>query len=251
MRNPLASPRLRRRLGWTLGIGLTVAAAVAIGVSYSYESEPDTAVTEDSVQTTAAPAPPLRVTPAVRREVDDTVQQFVRTAVIRRNLGRAWSLASPAMREGVTRTEWERGDIPVQPFPAAALASADWRLRYRYERTLGIDVLVQPKARSGAPIAVYSVELTAAGSGPPRRFLVDYWIPQATLGQAAAAAPGAGRGGAREAQPELAFDDARLGTEWFLVPAAIALLLVALLGGFAIRSVLRGRRAERLYRESR
>jgi hypothetical protein len=250
MRNRLASPRFRRRFGWTLGIGLAVVGVVAVGVMYSYEPEPETAVSTEADTTTTATLPPLRVTPVVRREVDETVQQFVRTAVIRRNLESAWPLASPVMRQSVTHREWERGDIPVQPFPATALAGADWRLRYRYERTLGIDVMVQPKERSGAPVAVYSAELTAAGSGPPRRFLVDYWIPQATLGQAST--PPAGQpppAGASEAQPELAYDEGRLGAEWFLVPAGIVLLLIALLGGFAIRSVLRARRAERLYRE--
>ena len=250
MRTLLASPRRRRRLGWALGVGLALVGAVVLGVVYSYEREPETPVSTEAVTTDTAPQAQLRVTPAVRREVEETVQQFVQTAVVRKDLARAWPLASPLMRQGMTRRDWERGDIPVQPYPAAAFESAAWQLRYRSERTLGIDIMVQPKEGSGGPVAVYSAELTAAGSGPPRRFLVDYWIPQATLGQASAPpAPEPPRGGSRDAQAAT-HTEARLGPEWFLVvPAVIALLLVATLGAFVIRGVVRGRRAERRYRE--
>ena len=172
----------------------------------------------------------------------------MRTAVIRRDLDSAWPLASPVMRQGVSRSEWDRGDIPVQPFPAAALAGADWLLRYRFERTLGVDVMVRPKAGSGAPVAVYAVELSAPGSGPPRRFLVDSWIPQATVG--AAAGPAEPSSGTQTvAEQNVSTNQGRLGAEWFLVPAAIVLLLLATLGGFGVRSIVRARRVEREYRE--
>jgi hypothetical protein len=252
MRTFLSSPRRRRRLGWTLGIVLAISAIVAISVRYSTSGTEDTPVVTDAGETTTPAVATIRVTPAVRKQVDRTVQVFVHTAVIRRNLDSAWPLTSPVMRQSVTRSEWTRGDIPVQPFPAAALESADWRLRYRYERTLGIDVMLQPKQGSGAPVAVYSAELSAAGSGPPRRFLVDSWIPQATLGAASGGSrPGGGARTETTAGPELQFDQGKLGGEWLLVPAAIVLLLIATLGGFGVRSVVRARRAERHYREWR
>jgi hypothetical protein len=249
MRSILSSPRRRRRLGWTLGVVLAVAAAVVVGVRWSNTAEVvDTPVESGPAETTAA-APAIRVTAAVRREVGQTVQAFVHTAVIRRDLDRAWPLASPTMRQGLTRREWERGDIPVQPFPAAALAGADWRLRYRYARTLGIDVMVQPKEGSGAPVAVYAVELSAPGSGAPARFLVDSWVPQTTLGAASEPpAPAETTAGEAQGSGVDVYDEGRLGAEWFLVPAAILLLLLAALGAFGIRSVVRARRIEREYR---
>lgn len=249
MRTLLSSPRRRRRLGWTLGLVLLVAAVVLAGVRYSNTGRQvdDTPIETDAASTEAVVAS-IRVTPEVRRQVDRTVQTFVRTAVIRRNLGAAWPLTSPAMRQGVSRSDWDRGDIPVQPFPARALAGADWLLRYRFERTLGVDVMVQPKAGSGAPVAVYAVELSAPGTGPPRRFLVDSWVTQTTLG-AAAGPSGPTTGTRTEAEPNLIYDEGRLGAEWFLVPAGIVLLLLATLGGFGARSVVRSRRAERRYRE--
>src|SRR5215212_3452002 len=131
MRTFLSSPRRRRRLGWTLGIVLAIAALVAISVALSTSGSEDTPVATEAGETTTPTVATIRVTPAVRKQVDRTVQAFVHTAVIRRDLASAWPLTSPVMRRSVTRREWTRGDIPVQPFPAAALESADWRLRYR------------------------------------------------------------------------------------------------------------------------
>ena len=230
---------------------LALVLAVGVGVRYSNTGRQvaDTPIRTEPVESSRTPAS-IRVTPAVRRQVDRTVQAFVRTAVIRRDLPAAWPLASHVMRQSVSRSDWNSGDIPVQPYPAKALAGADWLLRYRFERTLGIDVMVQPKHGSGAPVAVYAVELSAPGSGPARRFLVDSWVPQTTLGVAAGPAePQATPRGRPEAEPQLAFDEGRLGPEWFLVPAAILIVLLGTLGGLAIRSVVRARRAERHYRE--
>jgi hypothetical protein len=249
----LASPRRRRRLAWTFGCVLTVAAVIVLGVKYSTTGTSfESPVAPDSAApTTAVATPKLRVTPTVRRQVGQTVQRFARTAVIRKDLASAWLLASPTMRAGVTRREWLRGDLPVQPFPAKALESADWRLRYRFERTLGIAVLVQPKKGSGAPVMVYTAELTAPGSGPPRRFLVDFLVAQETLGAASGPSEASGDGGRgdAEAAPELASERGRLGPEWFLVPAALVLLPLVLLGGFAMRGFVQRRRAERHWRE--
>ena len=178
------------------------------------------------------------------------MQRFVHTAVIRKDLDAAWSLASPAMRQGVTHAQWVSGDLPVQPFPARALARAEWRLRYVEERTLGIDVLVHPKPESPQPLMVYAAELTAPGSGSARRFLVDSWVPQTTLGGGVAPPPPPAKGnGQPEAAVESPFTKGRLGAEWFLVPGAFLLLLAGTLVALGVRGVLQRRRAERQWRE--
>src|SRR5580765_7353651 len=107
----LSSPRRRRRLGWTLAIVLPLAAIVVVSVLYRTSGSEDTPVVTDAAETTATVAT-IRVTPAVRRQVDETVQTFVHTAVIRRNLAAAWPLASPLMRQSVTRKEWVSGNLP-------------------------------------------------------------------------------------------------------------------------------------------
>jgi hypothetical protein len=253
----LASPRRRRRLGQLAVVLVALSAAVGIvlwnpGAPDPLEEGPLTPVGPE-----AAPAKPFRVTPAIRREVGATVELFVGTAVVRRNLDQAWALASPTMREGVTRRDWRRGELPVQPYPAKAIRHVDWRIIYAEGRTVGVDVMLLPKAGSGERTLVYSAELTERRAGGDRRWLVDSWIPTATLGGPALAAGqrgGQGASGEREegqAEPQLAFDDARLSPWWFLVPGFFLVLLVLTPLVLGIRSALARRRADRKYRDWR
>jgi hypothetical protein len=187
------------------------------------------------------PQKPIVVTPLVRRQVDATVNEFVQTAVVRRNLKSAWRLASPVMREGVTRSQWNRGDLPVVPYPAKALRAASWRLTFVDGQRIGIDVTVFPKVRSGALRLVYSARLSPAGKGRQRRWLVDSWYPNVTLG--AEPPPSAKKGGKAEAEePTLAYGKARLGTAWLLVPLAIFSLIVLVPLVLAARGVFARRR---------
>jgi hypothetical protein len=244
----LESPRRRRRLAWSLGLTLPiVAAAVAIVASGDKDTSLETPVETNAVSLPVAPVePPLKVTPGVRRRVGQTVERFSRTAVVRRDLDEAWALASPVMKAGLTRAQWRRGELPVHPYPAAALRDVDWRIVERYPGRLLLDVAVHPKDGSGERIAVYSVELSATGRGAAQRFLVDAWVPLTMLGDVT---PMPARGGGTSAGVPLAFEDAELGPAWLLVPAAIGGLLVLALVVLAGRSVLVRRRAERAYRE--
>jgi hypothetical protein len=251
IRDVLSSPRRRRRVGWTVGVVVVLAVLVPLGIRFANTGQTlETPIETGAGGQTTPSVAQLKVTPVVRRRVGDTVHRFVHTAVVREHLDAAWSLASPAMRAGVTHAAWLRGDLPVQPFPARALRRADWRLRYVSGRTLGIDVMVLPKVDSPQPVTVYSVELTAPGAGAPRHFLVDYWVPQATLGGGAPPPPPAKGGQGRpEAAPESPFTKGKLGAEWFLVPGVFVFVLAGVLIALAVRGVLQRRRAERLWRE--
>ena len=48
-----------------------------------------------------------KLTPAARR----SRVEFIRTALARENLAQAWNLATPELREGVTKKQWLRGEI--------------------------------------------------------------------------------------------------------------------------------------------
>ncbi len=221
-------------------------AIVAVGLVADQDPPPESAV-ERSPLTPTGPVPtPIRMTPAIRREVDAVIERFVRTAVVRRDPGSAWSIASPNLRAGSTLGDWRRGDLPAHPYPASALRAIDWRVVYREPDRLGVDVMLVPKARSSAAVSVSTAELTPIGRGADRRWLVDSWAPVATLGTGAPAAPA--RTETSVAAPDLAYDEGKLSPRWLLVPASLGLVLVLTLGAFALRASLRARRAERLYR---
>ena len=118
----------------------------------------------------------VHVAPADRAEAERTVLEFVRTAVIRRDSGRAWDLATPHMRTGSTRADWERGFLPVPPYPANEFRDAGTTLEYSYRGILGFDVLVVPKRKTG-PQVVYACELHDLHG----RWLVDSCVPRKTL----------------------------------------------------------------------
>lgn len=249
MQGLLASPRRRRRIARA---GLAVAAVAAVagvvildpgGVDPPRESAPEPS--PPAAQQPQQPLEPLRLTRESRRELDSTVRRFVATAVARRDLDEAWRLASPEMRAGVSRRDWNRGDLPVLPYPADAVGAVDWSVGYVEADAVVVDVMIQPKRGSGERVQVYSVQLSQARDRG--RWLVDSWIPAATLGgDAPQARPAPERGGAR---PPLAFDDARLSAWWFLVPAFFLALLVLTPVVLAVRGIRTRRRADRAYRE--
>lgn len=254
----LASPRSRRRLFWILGVCAGLAPVVAALVLLQANNGRFSAGAEEP-QPEAGPAPveqpsasavptarPIVVNAQVRRQVDGVVDRFVRSAVIRRNLDAGWELASPAMRQGVSRRDWRRGDLPVVPYPAKALSDSIWRLSYVEGRTLAIKVTMIPKPRSGAPMLVYSAGLTAPGRGKPGRWLVDYWYPEATLGTDQPAPAQSGQ--KQSAGEEPAGAKGRLGVAWLLVPVGLFALIVIVPLAVVLWNAWARVRAERRFR---
>lgn len=170
------SPRARRRLAWRAGALLAVA-VVAVPLAFFRN-------TGHSYQTPLSNAPasvyhePKHVpaSAATRRAAERTLDAFVRTAIIRDHPGHAWTLATPHMREGSTRAEWQSGTLPVPPYPAAEFRASSLRLKYSYRGVLGYDVLVLPRTPKGEQ-RVYACELHDIHG----QWLVDWCYPRATL----------------------------------------------------------------------
>jgi hypothetical protein len=249
----LASPRRRRRLAWSFVLTLALAGVVAIAVLFWNTANWTTTPVESTpIRTEAEPVvEPIKMTPAVRREVRQTLDRFVDAAVLRKRLEEAWTLSTPALRGSVTHGDWARGELPIQPYPWNGIRRLDLRFLYSDTRSVAVDVMLLPREKTN-PILVYTADLTPVGTGKGRRWLVDYWAPQASIGGGSPPPTAEQRQEEREAvkdNPTLAFDDSRLGPEWFLVPGAILLLLIGIPIGIAIRNTIAGRRAERRYRE--
>ena len=167
----------------------------------------------------------MKLTNASRAEALATAANFVKTAVARRHVERSWRLVSSSLRQGYTLSEWQKGEIPVVPYP---VAQARWKLDYTYADTVGLQVLVFPETGSGQRPNLFYMELKRAGDPNHRRWLVDSWTPSGVANpalQAPAAAPGAEAAAAagsrsHRSTPVVGGGESRLGAAWLFVPLA-------------------------------
>jgi hypothetical protein len=170
------SPRARRRLAWRGG-ALLVVVLVAVplvffrNTGHSYQTP-----LNDKPAVVYHEPKHVPASPAAREEARQTLEEFVRTAIVRHDPGRAWQLATPHMREGSTRAEWQAGTLPVPPYPSAEFRTSSSRLKYSYRGVLGYDVLVLPRTPKGEQ-RVYACELHDVHG----HWLVDWCYPRATL----------------------------------------------------------------------
>jgi hypothetical protein len=131
--------------------------------------------------------------------------------VLRDHVGRSWSLVTPALRSGLTRAQWNRGAIPVVPYPKRSLASVRWKPLYTYRGDLGYQLLFMPKRASERPVA-FDVDVRRVRT----HWLVSSWVA------ASPAAPLPPAPGDSYTPPH------RPSPLWLLLPAALFGLILTL-----------------------
>ena len=259
----LRSYRWRRRL-LLFGLPLLIAAPlIYLGVRLSTPGNPGNA-NGPTVPNYKAPTH-ARFTKAEQRAVHGVLAKFIRTAVAREDPASSWQLAAPSMKEGYSRKDWNRGDLPVVPYPALHKGLGQWDyVAYSYKRTVGLEVFLFPKPGSGYSALTADVELVKGRKG---QWLVDYWMPKKFHGPPALAKSGgkakakkitrkaAGKRShtpnkAKAAQPSSAESDYRAphASHWYWVlPIAILSLILLVPLGLGVAHWRRGRKAAREY----
>jgi len=101
---------------------------------------------------------------------------FVATAVARRDLARAWTLAAPELKQGLTLAQWETGAIPVQPYPVAK-ATARYTVQSSQPGIASLRVSFLPPPASSTPAGDYTITLRRLHG----RWLVSSWTPQSVV----------------------------------------------------------------------
>ena len=193
MRRLFSSPRRRRR---ALKVGLLLAAAgaaAALGIFFSNTGHSnETPFTKGRPYVVAPQPKSVKFTKGTQRDVMVVAAQFVATAVLRKNTVRSYDLSDRAFHQGLTRTQWATGDIPVAPYRPEDLAVVKWKLDYSYRDRVGLVVYLQPKPTSKVGGLAINAELHRVGPPQHRHWLVDYWTPAGQQGpppNAAAAGP--------------------------------------------------------------
>lgn len=108
------------------------------------------------------------------REARRVAGRFILTAVARKDLGRSYALAHPELRQGMTRTQWLSGDIPVVYYPVAEIDGATFKVDESYADEAILQVALLPKSSSKLKPQIFYIGLKKAGG----RWLVHYWVPR-------------------------------------------------------------------------
>jgi hypothetical protein len=74
-----------------------------------------------------------------------SVRAFVKNAVLREDPGATWPMVDPKVRQGLTRSQWASGNIPIPEFPRSAFASAGVKVVRARQHEILLDVLVGSK----------------------------------------------------------------------------------------------------------
>jgi hypothetical protein len=132
------------------------------------------AITKYGGSSTQAPAPhrPAPLTPAERH----VAYAFLDTAVARKQLARAWGLAAPELKQGLTLDEWKTGAIPVVPYPVSQ-ARVTLRTVSSFTDAASLRVTFRPRSGTTAQPATFVLDLHNVSG----RWLVSAWEPTSTI----------------------------------------------------------------------
>ena len=118
--------------------------------------------------------PPTVAVPKTARIV---AGRYIITAMTRQNLALSWKLTHPSLRAGYTYKQWLTGNIPVQYFPAKAIAGASFLVQWSHPNDVMLNVEVFAKPKSGVKTQSFFIELKPVGKGKAKRWLVSYVAP--------------------------------------------------------------------------
>lgn len=239
-RRLLRSPRARRRAAWLIVVGGVVGGAAALIVGM-----PNTGTVyaehmrAGKAQVYVEPRS-VRLTARDRAAAQAVAGRFVKTAVLRRHAEIAYDIVAPAFRQGTTRAQWRRGEIPVVPYPAGDASQVRWRGSYSYRNRLGLQVAILPVLGTGRRGQVFDIELSAVRTRGHKHWLVSSWAPAGGAVPPTDNVVAAGAGGSSQDKPAL-------DAHWLLLP--VVALLALILGvplGLGVRGLARRRRAARI-----
>jgi hypothetical protein len=164
---------LKRRIRYGLVFGGVVAIVAVIIVVVGNHETTNAPISNE-------PAQLAKVDKRVPRDPASVqvAREFVETAVMRKNLNWAYDHVHPYIKGLMTRAQWDKGVIPVIPFPAENAATAEFVVIYSYQTEVLFDVdLVARPGSNVRPHLDFYMGLRRAGDKPSGRWLVSYWEP--------------------------------------------------------------------------
>jgi hypothetical protein len=171
----LSSPRAQRRLivfsGGVLVIGfIAFLSAFLLRGTSGIHSPLSTLPAQTHVKLVKAPP---------SKEALQAARTFIETAVLRKNLDKAYDITGPALRGNMTRAVWDKGNIAVAPYPAGNTKTAAFTVDWSYKTQIMLEVDLVAKKGSGSnirPHLPYFLGLERKGDKPNGAWQVNTWI---------------------------------------------------------------------------
>ncbi len=228
-----SSPRKRRRLGWaSLALVALAGAAAAVALLPGPPPQPPERFSNEPADVYVPPKP-LKLGAGDRRAIGAALESFVQNGLGRRDVVRAYRLATPALRAGVSLADWKRGDLPVFPYEAQPGNGRRWTKDYAYGNTVGFELFLQPGPDERGDRIAFKGEVKRIGG----RWLVDSIIPAATFSREGEKARVFANVDFQRGALGSGSESGRLSESWLLLPVGLLALAVLLpLSLFAYRA---------------
>jgi hypothetical protein len=168
----LSSPRAQRRLLWlgggVFGIGLIVFLSVFVLRGSPGPTSP--------LSTLPAQTAPKQVKAPPDQKAFQVARTFIETAVLRKNLDAAYPLVNQDIKGGLSKKQWDTGNISVIPYPAENAKTAAFTVLWSYKTQLMTIVDLVAKPGSGVrPHLPFFLGLVRAHNKPNGKWLVNYF----------------------------------------------------------------------------
>jgi hypothetical protein len=175
VRTRLQSPRTQARIFW---IAMVVLIAGIIVFLIAFVG--NTGKTLDTPLSNKAANDVSKVPPSVKLPADakQVAREFILTAVARENLTRAYELSGPLIKQGMSLKEWNKGAIPVVPYPGDAIDYAPMKVDYSYPKEALVEVALLPKKGFKIKPQIFFLTLIKVGKGDQAHWLVNGWVPR-------------------------------------------------------------------------
>jgi|SRR5947209_7924129 len=176
-------PIWRRQQFWRVALPVAAVVAVLVAGIFVYDAvygSNGTPIQKHWGVTYPAATKPktVKLDPAVRA----AAHQFIWTAVARRNLGTAYALSGPQMRQGMTLKQFLTGNIPATPYPIRANTKVRYTVDYSYANRARLEAfVVTPGLKVHSPHTFF-IDLVKVPGGPKvnGKWLVNTWVPRWT-----------------------------------------------------------------------
>jgi hypothetical protein len=170
---PARKPGWRKALPWVVGVLVVGAGIALLLVKYSNTGHSSQAPLTNKPAVDVSKVPKtIKLEPAATR----VAREFIRTAVARQHLDRAYKLVTEEIRQGQSLKSWMTGNIAVVPYPVYAIKYAPMKIDFSYPKEAQIEVALLPKAGTKVRSQLFLMDLVKRHG----KWLVNLWSPRSS-----------------------------------------------------------------------